>query len=304
MELQQINMFITLAACENTSAAAEALHTSQPQVSKLLSSLEAELGVQLFDRIGRGIKLNEQGRLFLRYAQGSMRMLQDGQLLMKSVSGGQSGTINIGSYTFSDLLTPCIADYARQNPRVNFTFSAPSPQNPKSLDELDIILISRIHGRYHMSLHFPVNITLAHGEYYMIFSRSLSESLFAKETVTLRDIADYPFIITGKITSDFSSDGILYRNIVRYLGMAPRIAYRVHNLDLKLSMVQRGMGISFIPTACLDVARRQVPDCRICPITELDTACSVIVARRSDEECSALALSFWKHIQAMHASGN
>ena len=60
MELLQLEMFSHLAKYENMSVVAQIMNTSQPHISRMLASLEAELNVRLFDRVGRNILLNEQ----------------------------------------------------------------------------------------------------------------------------------------------------------------------------------------------------------------------------------------------------
>ena len=86
MEMLQLRVFSLLSQYENMSTVAQILNTSQPQISKLLASLEAELGVQLFDRVGRGLRLNEHGQLFGPYAEETLNSMQSAQLAMKNVA--------------------------------------------------------------------------------------------------------------------------------------------------------------------------------------------------------------------------
>lgn len=65
MEILQLSAFVSLAKTLYMPLTAQELNTSQSHISKLIGSLEAELGVKLFDRIGRRIILNEHGKLFL-----------------------------------------------------------------------------------------------------------------------------------------------------------------------------------------------------------------------------------------------
>lgn len=67
MELNQIKQFRTIAQTGNISKAAERLFIAQPSLSQTLKRLEDELGVQLFDRHGKKIVLNDAGRIFLKY---------------------------------------------------------------------------------------------------------------------------------------------------------------------------------------------------------------------------------------------
>ena len=65
MELNHLKEFVVLAKIENYMEAAENLFISQSTLSKHIKSLETELGINLFDRTTRQVKLNEAGRVFL-----------------------------------------------------------------------------------------------------------------------------------------------------------------------------------------------------------------------------------------------
>jgi LysR family transcriptional regulator, nitrogen assimilation regulatory protein len=68
MDFRQIRYFIAIAEQGSLSAAADAIHIAQPALSTQIANLEAELGVRLFERHGRGVKLTPVGALFLRHA--------------------------------------------------------------------------------------------------------------------------------------------------------------------------------------------------------------------------------------------
>ena len=69
MTLQQLTYFLAAAEHGSFSAAAESLFMAQPSLSEQIRRLEAELGVPLFVRIGRGLRLTEAGRLFMPHAE-------------------------------------------------------------------------------------------------------------------------------------------------------------------------------------------------------------------------------------------
>ena len=69
MTLQQLTYFLAAANHRSFSAAADSLLLSQPSLSEQIRRLEAELGVALFTRAGRGVELTEAGRLFQPHAE-------------------------------------------------------------------------------------------------------------------------------------------------------------------------------------------------------------------------------------------
>lgn len=68
MNLRHLEFFVELAHTEHMAKAAENLGITQPSLSYAISSIEKELGVPLFEKDGRNIKLSKYGEIYLRYA--------------------------------------------------------------------------------------------------------------------------------------------------------------------------------------------------------------------------------------------
>ena len=82
MEFRQLEYFCTISELENFTRTAEALHVSQPSVTKAIKALEAELGVMLINRSQKHVSLTEQGKVFLLHAQ---RIMQDASFAKKDM---------------------------------------------------------------------------------------------------------------------------------------------------------------------------------------------------------------------------
>jgi DNA-binding transcriptional LysR family regulator len=95
MTLEQLRIFIEVAAREHVTRAAEALNLTQSAVSAAISALEARHGVILFDRIGRRIALTEAGRLFIDEAQGVLERARAAELALADLGGAASGVLRI-----------------------------------------------------------------------------------------------------------------------------------------------------------------------------------------------------------------
>lgn len=85
MEYLHIEYFVKVAETENLSRAAEMLNVSQPSLSQTIRRLEDELGVELFDRKGKRIVLNDAGKRFLVYANQSLNALNEARRAVSSV---------------------------------------------------------------------------------------------------------------------------------------------------------------------------------------------------------------------------
>lgn len=107
MYLLQLKYFYTVAKNEHMTHAAEELHIAQPSLSKVISKLEEELGVPLFDRVGRQIKLNHFGKAFLSRVERIFLELEDGKREMSDMLKSESSKISIAANnlgSFSKLL--------------------------------------------------------------------------------------------------------------------------------------------------------------------------------------------------------
>ena len=95
MEVRQLEMFRTLAQELNFTRTAEIVHTVQSNVTAQIKALEEELGVPLFDRLGRRVTLTDAGRNFLPFAEQALAAMQQGQ---RSVQSGAepSGPLRVG----------------------------------------------------------------------------------------------------------------------------------------------------------------------------------------------------------------
>ena len=95
LRLRHVRTFLEIARADSVSTAAARLNISQPAVSRSLKELEEMLGTPLFDRVGRGIKLNEAGRVFQSHANASMvELMRAHDRLMKD--GGLTSRLSIG----------------------------------------------------------------------------------------------------------------------------------------------------------------------------------------------------------------
>src|SRR5690625_7041749 len=96
LEFRQIKYFIEVARREHVTDAAQALHVAQSAVSRQIFNLEAELGVDLFIRKGRNVKLTPIGRIFLNDMEQAIHVIEDARQVISEHTDPERGTIQIG----------------------------------------------------------------------------------------------------------------------------------------------------------------------------------------------------------------
>ena len=114
--LRQLEAFVAIARSDNVSRAAEMLNLSQSATSSALAELEVQFGQQLFDRLGKRLRLNEQGRLLLPKAVELLDRAQEIEALLKGERG--VGNLRVGAtLTIGNYLAPLIAaDFLQRHP--------------------------------------------------------------------------------------------------------------------------------------------------------------------------------------------
>ncbi len=165
--LRQLEVFLAVARTENISRAAETLSLSQSAVSGALSDLEHIFNIKLFDRIGKRLQLNEQGRLLWPRAEALIEQAHElERSLARHADIGRleiGATLTIGNY----LAVPLMARFMREQPgsRVNLEVANTAEVVRKVLNfELDLALIE---GEYN---HPDLDITLWREDRLVVFA--------------------------------------------------------------------------------------------------------------------------------------
>jgi DNA-binding transcriptional LysR family regulator len=123
MELRHLRYFVAVAEEQNVTRAAARLRVSQPPLSRQIRDLEDELGVQLFARSAKSVRLTEEGRLFLGEARAVLQRVEEAVRAVRAMAGGGAGELLLG-YAPSptvEVLPPALAAYQAAMPGVRVT---------------------------------------------------------------------------------------------------------------------------------------------------------------------------------------
>jgi DNA-binding transcriptional LysR family regulator len=120
MTLQQVEYFLAAVEHGSFSAAADALHMAQPSLSDQVRRLEAELGVDLFTRVGRGLVLTEAGHTFRPHAEEVVAAAEEARESVAEVREVRGGTVSLGMFGDAPyyLLTEVIEEFRSRHPDV------------------------------------------------------------------------------------------------------------------------------------------------------------------------------------------
>ncbi|OXM88292.1 LysR family transcriptional regulator [Paenibacillus rigui] len=242
MEWQQLEYFRVVAKTEHFTKAAEELVISQPALSRSITKLEEELGVALFDRVGRSVQLNPMGKLFLKRVERALQEIQDGIEEIYQFHDPHAGTVSLAFLmTFGlHILPDLIGKFNRMYPRVEFLLY----QNPTTT-----ILAQLLHSEVDLCIVGP----LGNQQRSVVWHKLLEEELFIyvpsghpladRASVRLEEVAEEPFISFKKgygmrtLTDEFC----------RQAGFVPRIKFEGDDVATAAGLVSAGLGITLIP---------------------------------------------------------
>jgi len=158
MNYNYLRYFSVLAQVEHYTLAAARLGISQPSLSSAIHNLETELGgVKLFEKVGRNIRLTEEGRYFHEKVDAALQELNSASMMLRDSKASAPVVIRMGviSGALNETVARQIADYLRQNPRIRFRITESSAEDLMDLvrqEKLDMAMVDTTNRD--RSLHF------------------------------------------------------------------------------------------------------------------------------------------------------
>lgn len=261
MEPQQLRAFIEIAETGSFSEAAQQLNITQPAISKRVASLETELNHQLFDRIGRSVKLTEAGHALLPRARRILMDIEDTRRALSNLRGIVSGTLTVGTSHHIGLhrLPPILRKYSKLYPDVKLDMKfIDSEQAFDGINyghiELGIITLSPSPSPSPHVIQETVwtddLVVMVHKDHPL---------LNQLEPVSLATLATLPAILPSNTT--------ITRRIVeqhfRKANLTLNVSMSTNYLETIKMMVSIGLGWSLLPSTMLDDSVRALPvtDC-------------------------------------------
>lgn len=265
MEIRNLITFVRIAEVRNFSKTAEQLGYSQSAVTMQIKQLEAELQVQLFERIGKKAKLTQAGQRLLPYVLDILSAAGKAESIAREPEQ-ISGKLRIGtceSYVIS-VLPPVFMEMGERCPGVEIsTHTAPVPDLIDMLRQNDIDILYFLDEK----LYFPEWIKVMDQPENIYFVSSSSSPLARMKKIPISRLVEEPLYLTEK--------GISYRYAMEQALAAagyelhPRL--EVGNTDVITRFLLKNKGISFLPEY---VVKDDVAEGRL---AILDTECPRIV---------------------------
>ncbi|GHO56336.1 LysR family transcriptional regulator [Ktedonobacter robiniae] len=242
MELLQLKYFLTVARLEHMTRAADELGIAQPPLSQTIARLEEELGVPLFDRLGRNIRLNHFGRAYVQRVERIFEELEQGRRDLNDLADGRQGQIGLAMYAATHLLPDLLSAFRKDHPGVHFLLSGHQTNTVTSLAQ------HLARGTCDLCISSPpiqqpdiTSVSLLTEDIWLAFPSG--HPLAQRSQLRLQEVAQEAFIIMQpgngwrELTDSFCQQA----------GFRPRIVFESDDPSTIRGLLRAEQGIAFAP---------------------------------------------------------
>jgi LysR family hydrogen peroxide-inducible transcriptional activator len=251
MELHQLRYFMAVARFSSFTRAAEHEHVAQPSLSQQICKLEDELGVRLFDRLGRGVRMNPFGERFQEHGRRVLEEVAGARQDMDEMLGLRRGCVWVGAIpTVAHYLLPrTLAAFAKAHPEISVNVREDLTQSLLGqlvAGDLDLALLSMPVKRPEFVAQplFNEKLLLAVPSRHRFWRR--------RRPVPFGEVADEPFLLL--------KDGHCFRDdvlrVCKRCRLNPHVVFEGGQFDTLMAMVAAGAGVTLLPEMARSHYRR------------------------------------------------
>jgi len=285
MEIGQLEAFLAVGTFGGFRRAAAALNLTQPAVSARIKALERSLAVPLFERGRGGLGLSAAGRAFRPHAERVLQAAALARQAVRDVGPASAGALQIAAALSicTYLLPDVLKRFQAAHPKVMITV-----RSGHSKDVLDMVLRGDAEIGLARSLHHPAVETLSLREDPLILVGRAATTPPGRRRVRLEEVAEQPLVFFDRGSSDWT----LTQGLFRRAGLVPSVAMEVEAIETAKRMVERGIGLAFLPHLAVapDIRRRRLAAIEIVDAEPLARSLDVIHPRQRPLSAEALAL--------------
>lgn len=245
LDLGQVRCFVAAATELNFRRAAALLHMTQPPLSRQIQLLEDNLGVKLFERVGRTVKLTTEGRVFLADAMRLLNLAEQAESTVRRASKGKTGRVRLGftgaaGYELIPELLVAAADVLPEIDVVLLELVSAAQIEAFAANTIDIGFLRPLPSR--QKLEF-----LLVDEEPLIVALPQHQTLCRFEQIELKQLDGQPFIMHSPAQGKYFHDRIM--GMLAAEGVNLNIAQYIDQTPTILSLVRAGLGLAILPAS-------------------------------------------------------
>jgi DNA-binding transcriptional LysR family regulator len=253
-ELRQLRHFVAVAEHLHFGRAAQALHISQPPLSRSIQDLERRLGATLLARTRRKVELTPEGARFLSEAKRLLAQLERALLEVGSMAAGAGGRLRLGFVSLADfgVLPRLLKAYKASRPGVALALRemlSPEQEAALAAGELDFgLLLPPVSG--------DLEYLVVQRERFVAALPAHHRLGRARRRVPVRELAGEAFVMAPREIAPGMHD--IVAQLTARAGFAPRVAQEAIQMQTVVSLVSSGLGVAIVPSSVANLGRRGV----------------------------------------------
>ena len=293
IEFRQLKYFVKVAELEHFGQAAIELHVVQPALTRQIKQLEEELGVELFERLPRGVRLNSAGKILLDRARGLFAELDRAVAVTRLAGQGKIGFLKAGfadGATYSGHVPAVFRDFRKSHPDVELELIPAS-----SAAQAELLLEKSIDIGFVYWLPPPETGVKFHNmnNERVVLAVAETNPLAQKKQIYLKDLHAKPFVWFKRANAPMFYD--LIGEVCNRAGLTLNVVQEAFTEGTMLSLVAADIGLTFITEA----ANRRKPDnVVLMDVVDMDATITLKAMWRGDDRNSAL-LEFVKVVRSV-----
>ena len=254
MELRHLRYFVGAGEEQHFGRAAERLRIAQPALSRQIQDLEKEIGFQLFERLPRGVKLSEAGKLFLDDARRILGEVQEATRRAELVASGKAGTLRVGfveAISWHGVVPESFRRFREKQPNAELT-----PVPMLSVEQVEAVHSGKLDAGFiarmgALGKEFDQRLVALHK---VVLAAPKGHPLTKQTRIRLSDLSDVPFVWLSRRMNPGAYDRLMeacFRGGLK----SPRIVQEAYDHATILSLVACRLGVALVS----DSAKWQCP---------------------------------------------
>jgi DNA-binding transcriptional LysR family regulator len=270
MELRHLRYFVAVAEEQHYGRAAQRLNVAQPAISRQIQDLEEELGVQLFDRLPRGVRISAAGKQFMEDARRILQEVQEAAQRAGRVARGETGTLRVGfteNSAWRGIVPEALRLFRQQQPDAELQLKP-----MKSREQIEAIRAGRLDAGFLANLVTDTGEIGRDLDHIQVAVRHIAlavptgHALEKLRKIRLHDLTDVPFVWFIRRDNPVLHDRLMrecYQGGLKH----PLIVQEAWDEATILSLVLHGTGVGIV----IDTARWRCPEgITVLPVADLN----------------------------------
>lgn len=244
MELRHLKYFLAVAETQNIRSAAQRVHVTQPAISRKIKELESELGVQLFDRLPKGLRLNRAGKVYQKELGAIIRQIDDANERIRQFAHTEYGALALGAPDFvlwEGEITQCINQFRHTNSEVELEIYSDTPMVLLKRLELDQIDGAFLYYFADLSSEYEVRpIT----QDQLVLAYPTEWATMVSSDISIEALNQFPAVRLPRSTDPYYYDW--QENLFQHIGWKPTFTQWAHGESTMLGLVASGNGVAIV----------------------------------------------------------